>query len=128
MVRACTRVVDRPGPPHVARGLFIIIIGEHLIWRFIRRSPNRQIKALAKISRYTVYLILRLTFLHLCAVYNISVQQMCISNLPGFDMVNEMLLEHVAPPLHVVQKGLLKWPGIHAEPHVKHSRSLNGAS
>ncbi len=32
-----------------------IIIGENIIWRFCDRSPNRQIKALAKISRYTVY-------------------------------------------------------------------------
>ncbi len=32
-----------------------IIIGENLIWRFCDRSPNRQIKALAKISRYTVH-------------------------------------------------------------------------
>ncbi len=31
-----------------------IIIGENLIWRFCDRSPNRQIKALAKFSRYTV--------------------------------------------------------------------------
>ncbi len=44
-----TRVVDQPA---ATRGLFII--GEHLIWRFSRRSPNRQIKNLAKISRYTV--------------------------------------------------------------------------
>ncbi len=48
MVRARTRVVDRPA----TRGLFII--GENLNWRFCYRSPIRQIKALAKISRYTV--------------------------------------------------------------------------
>ncbi len=32
-----------------------IIIGENLIWWFCDRSQNRQIKALAKISRYTVH-------------------------------------------------------------------------
>ncbi len=48
MVHARTCVFERPA----TRGLFII--GKHLIWRFSRQSPNRQIKNLAKFSRYTV--------------------------------------------------------------------------
>ena len=51
----------------------IIYIGKFLIWRPLPNSPNRQIKNLAKVSRYTV--------LHSCGHYNGESNFMTISNL-----------------------------------------------
>ena len=51
---------------------------------------------------------------------------MCLHKFyrPCGDMVNEVLLEHVAPSLDDVEKSLLEWTGIDKEPHVYHSSGL----
>lgn len=45
---------------------------------------------------------------------------MQIKNLPVCDMVNQMLLEHVAPLLDDVEQSLFEWFAINPEPVVKH--------
>ena len=40
-----------------AHAHYALNIGRFLIWRFSANSPNRQIKNLTKVSRYTVCLI-----------------------------------------------------------------------
>ena len=48
--------------------------------------------------------------------------------IPWGNVINEMLFEHVRPPLDNVKQGLFEWPWVHSEPHIKHSCTLHRKS
>jgi len=50
---------------------------------------------------------------------------MSLFTLPSCDVVHQVLLEHVAPPLDDVQKSLFERSSIHRKPTVKHSHTLH---
>ena len=57
----------------------------------------------------------------LCPISNHLTQK----ELPVGDMVNEVLLEHVAPALDNVEQCLTEWSCIHTEPVLKYIGTLN---
>ena len=70
-------------------------IGEFLIWRSIPNSPNRQIKNLAKVFRYTVCPLCVTVVVHVHAVY------VCVLVRPAIDPIPFSYPLHVYAELHV---------------------------